>query len=129
MSTGHTIVGTYEKREKEALLTPEMMDDATRRRILQFLQNMEAAILEANVEVIGKSLPQLDETSFLKMAVRVAELRADYIAMGLKVAEHRRPDPSAINLLAQARQAYEEMTAAFEAAERVIKRGYVRLGG
>ncbi len=127
MSSGGKVVGQLQARGKDAMLTAEMADDATRRRIMQFLQTMEGAILEANVEVIGKQLPQLDEQTFLKMAVRVAELRADYVAVGMQVAEHRRPDPSAIKILSQARLAYEEMSNVFEAAERLVKRGYVKL--
>jgi hypothetical protein len=127
MTSGGKVAGQLQARGKDALLTPEMADDGARRRIMQFLQTMEGAILEANVEVIGKQLPQFDERTFLKMAVRVAELRADYVAIGLQVAEHRRPDPSAIKILAQARQSYEEMSAVFEAAERLVKRGYVKL--
>lgn len=127
MTSGGKVAGQLQARGKDALMTPEMADDGARRRIMQFLQTMEAAILEANVEVIGKQLPQLDEQTFLKMAVRVAEMRADYVAIGLQAAEHRRPDPSAIKILAQARQAYEEMSAVFDAAERLVKRGYVKL--
>jgi hypothetical protein len=127
MTSGGKVVGQLQARGKDAMLTVEMADDATRRRIMQFLQTMEGAILEANVEVIGKQLPQLDEQTFLKMAVRVAELRADYVAVGMQVAEHRRPDPSAIKILTQARLAYEEMSNVFEAAERLVKRGYVKL--
>ena len=127
MTSGGTVVGQLQARGKDAMLTPDMVDDATRRRIMQFLQTMEAAVLEANVEVIGKQLAHLDEKAFLKMAVRVAELRADYVAIGLQVAEHRRPDPSAIKILTQARQSYEEMSAVFDAAERLVQRGYVKL--
>lgn len=127
MTSGGKIVGQLQARGKDAMLTPEMLDDATRRRIMLFLQNMESAVLEANCEVIGKHLPQLDEKAFLKLAVRVAELRADYVAMGLQVAEHRRPDQSAVKILADARTAYEEMSAVFDAAERLVKRGYVKL--
>lgn len=127
MSSDDKVAGQLRARGKDAMLTPEMAKDASRRRIMQFLQTMEAAILEANVEVIGKQLSHLDEKMFLKMAVRVAELRADYVAVGLQAAEHRRPDPSAIKILAEARQAYEEMSAAFDAAERLVKRGYVKL--
>jgi hypothetical protein len=127
MTSGGKVVGQLQARGKDAMLTVEMADDATRRRIMQFLQTMEGAVLEANVEVIGKQLPQLDEQTFLKMAVRVAELRADYVAVGMQVAEHRRPDPSAIKILTQARLAYEEMSNVFEAAERLVKRGYVKL--
>ncbi|MCW2247085.1 hypothetical protein M2352_002676 [Azospirillum fermentarium] len=128
MVGGGTIIGKKKPRDSETLLTPEMMDEGTRRRVVQFLQTMEAAIMEANCEVIGKQLPHLDEKTFLKVAVRVAELRADYVALGLHVAEQRHPDPAAIKQLAQARVAYEEMAAVFDAAERVVKRGYVKLG-
>lgn len=127
MTAGGKVVGQLRARGKDSLLTPEMADDAAQRRIMQFLQTMEAAVLEANVEVIGKQLPNLDEKTFLKMAVRVAELRGDYVAVGLQVAEHRRPDPSAIKILTQSRLAYEEMSAVFEAAERLVQRGYVKL--
>lgn len=128
MVTSGTVVGKKKRKDSETLLTPQMMDETVRRRVVQFLQTMEAAILEANCAVIGKQLPHLDEKSFLKIAVRVAELRADYLALGLQVAEHRHPDPAAMKQLAQARMAYEEMAAVFDAAERVVKRGYVKLG-
>ena len=47
---------------------------------------------------------------------------------GLEVAEHRHPGSDAIEKLAQIRRAYEEMVQVFTAAERVIERGYVKLG-
>ncbi|ALG73837.1 hypothetical protein VY88_21550 [Azospirillum thiophilum] len=89
---------------------------------------MDAAILEANCEVIGRELPNLNRDSFLHMAVRVAELRADYIRAGLKLSESRHPDQTAVANLARLRAAYEEMLAVYEAAERVIERGYAKLG-
>ena len=60
--------------------------------------------------------------------MRVAELRADYIRFGLQVSEHRHPDAESIAKLESLRKAYEEMVHVFEAAERVIERGYVKLG-
>lgn len=128
MAVGSTVIGKKRRRDSETLLTAEMMDEGTRRRVVQFLQTMETAILEANCEVIGKQVPHLDEKAFLKVAVRVAELRADYVALGIHIAEQRHPDTAAIKQLAQARVAYEEMAAVFDAAERVVKRGYVKLG-
>jgi hypothetical protein len=61
------------------------------------------------------------------MAFRVAELRADYIRAGIKAAEARRPETTAVAELARLRAAYEEMQSVYEAAERVIERGYVKL--
>ena len=122
------IVGEYAKGKVDKLLTPEIADKATRHRVMHFLENLEAAILEANCQVMGQTIPHLNQESFLKIAVRVAELRADYIKFGLQVSEHRHPDRESIDKLATLRQAYEEMVQVFEAAERVIERGYVKLG-
>ena len=128
MGMGGKIIGEYAKGKVDKLLTPEAAESTSRYRIRHFLENMEAAILEANCEVMGRELPNLDQTSFLRMAVRVAELRADYLRAGLKVTDHRHPDADAVEELARVRRAYEEMLAVFEAAERVIERGYVKLG-
>jgi len=128
MARGGKIIGEYAKGKVDKLLTPEAADSMSRHRIMHFLENMEAAILEANCEVIGREIPHLNQESFLRMAVRVAELRADYIRAGLKVAESRHPDAGAVDELARVRRSYEEMLAVFEAAERVIERGYVKLG-
>ena len=122
------IVGEYTKGKVDKLLTPEIADKATQHRVMHFLENLEGAILEANCQVMGQSIPNLNQEAFLKVAVRVAELRADYIKCGLEAAGHRHPTPETIEKLAQIRRAYEEMVHVFEAAERVIERGYVKLG-
>ncbi len=127
MGAGGKIIGEYAKGKVDRLLTREAAESDSRQRILHFLEHTEAAILEANCEVIGRELPNLNRESFLRMAVRVAELRADYIRAGLKAAGNRRPDAETVETLARLRRAYEEMQSVFEAAERVIERGYVKL--
>ncbi len=122
------IVGEYAKGKVDKLLTPEIADKATRHRVMHFLENLETAILEANCQVMGQAIPHLNQDAFLKIAVRVAELRADYIRFGLQVAEHRHPAAESIAKLESLRKAYEEMAHVFDAAERVIERGYVKLG-
>jgi len=126
--TGGKIVGEYSKGKVDRLLTPELADEANRHRVMQFLENMEAAVLEANCVIIGQEIPNLNRENFLKLAVRVAELRADYIRAGLKMAEQRHPDAAAVAEVEHHRKAYEEMVAVFEAAQRIIERGYVKLG-
>jgi hypothetical protein len=128
MATGGKIIGEYNKGKVDKLMTADAADSSRSQRIRHFLENMDAAILEANCEVIGRELPNLDRDSFLRMAVRVAELRADYIRAGLKMSESRHPDSSTVTDLARLRAAYEEMLAVYEAAERVIERGYAKLG-
>ncbi|CAO3434785.1 hypothetical protein [Azospirillum endophyticum] len=128
MASGGKVIGEYGKGKVDKLMTADAADSGRSQRIRHFLENMDAAILEVNCEVIGRELPNLNRDTFLRMAVRVAELRADYIRAGLKMSESRHPDSSAVTELARLRAAYEGMLAVYEAAERVIERGYVKLG-
>ncbi|MBP2231508.1 hypothetical protein [Azospirillum agricola] len=128
MASRGKVVGEFNKGKVDKLLPPEAVDIGARHRIRRFLENMDAAILEANCEVIGRELPNLNRDTFLRMAVRVAELRADYLRAGIKAADSRHPDAAAVAELARLRAAYEEMQSVYEAAERVIERGYVKLG-
>ncbi len=107
-------------------LAPEESDPAFAQRRRRFMEGLERTIGEANREVIGRSLGGLDREAFLRLAVRVAELRARWVAQGLAIAAGH-PDQAAIERLATARQAYEELRRVFEATERVVERGYVDL--
>ncbi|MFM2045234.1 MAG: hypothetical protein RLY86_3810 [Pseudomonadota bacterium] len=109
-----------------AQLAPEQGDPGFVQKIRHFMDDMELAIQEANREVLGHALPDLDREAFLRLAVRVAELRAQYLKLGLSLATGH-PDSARIRELADARQAYEEMLKLFESAERVVERGYIRL--
>jgi hypothetical protein len=121
-------IGRLEPRRHLAL---EENDPAFAHKRRRFLDGLERAIAEANREIIGSTLgagrgSSLDADTFLRLAVRVAELRARYIAEGLAVATGH-PDPAAIERLADYRRAFEEMRLVFEATERVVERGYVDL--
>jgi hypothetical protein len=107
-------------------LAPEDSDPGFAQRRRRFVDGLERAIMEANREIIGRTLGRLDDEAFLRLAVRVAELRAGYIAHGLSIAQGH-PDQAAIEQLAAHRRAYEEMLHVFEATERVVERGYVEL--
>jgi hypothetical protein len=109
-------------------LAPEESDPAFAHKRRRFVDGLERAIAEANREIIGRAFDKLDREAFLRLALRVAELRANYLEQGLLMAEGH-PDRAAIDLLAERRRAYEEMRQVFDAAERVVERGYVDLPG
>lgn len=122
-------IGRLEPRRH---LAPEEDDPAFAQKRRRFLDGLERAIAEANREIIGTTLATagaaLDADTFLRLAVRVAELRARYVAEGLAVAAGH-PDAAAIERLAACRRAFEEMRLVFEATERLVERGYVELPG
>ena len=109
-------------------LAPEDSDPAFAQKRRRFVDGLEWAIAETNREIIGRAVGSLDREAFLRLALRVAELRASYIEHGLTVAQGH-PDRAAIELLAERRLAYEEMRHVFEATQRVVERGYVDLPG
>ena len=122
-------IGWFEPRRH---LAPEENDPAFAQKRRRFLDSLERAIAEANREIIRKTLTpgegnSFDADTFLRLAVRVAELRARYIAEGLTAAAAGHPDAEVIERLAQSRRAFEEMREVFEAVERVVERGYVDL--
>lgn len=119
------IAGSAIKPKVDHLLAPELADNAARHRLMHFIESMEAAILNANRDVIGHQITNLSREGLLRLIVRVAELRADYVKCGLRVAEHRHPDSKIIDELTECRKAYEELLAVYTATERAIERGYL----
>lgn len=121
------IAGGVVQGRVDRLLTPELAENAARQRLERFLETMDAAILNANRDIIGNTVHDLPQEALLRLIVRVAELRADYVKCGLRVAEHRHPDTPLIDELETARRAYEELMSVYLATERAIERGYVRV--
>jgi len=121
------VAGSVAKGKVDRLLTPELADGAARARMLHFIESMDAAILNANRDVISHQIPVLTREVLLRLIVRVAELRADYVQHGLKVSELRHPDGAAIDGLAEKRRAYDELLAVYTAIERAIERGYLEI--
>lgn len=122
---GGKIIGSLKKDKVDRLLAPEEMDSAARHRVMRFKEAMDGAILEANRDVCRRQIPAVKRQDLLRMVVRVAELRADYIECGLHLSEQRHPTVAQIEELELRRRAFEELKAAYGATERLIERGYV----
>lgn len=122
-------IAGYAKDEKvDRFMTKEMLDTNARRKLQKFMEDIEIAIYGANREVIHKAIPDLNRESFMAFAVRVAEARARYIKTALEiVAKGPVPSPEDLTRLKAAREANDELLHAFEAAQRLIERGYTDL--
>ena len=110
------------------LMSRDMLDKEARMKLIRFMEAIEMSVFTANREVIHKKVQNLNQQNFLRLATRVAELRADYLAKALTfAAASGRPSATEILELRQAREAYEELMRAFEAMERAIERGYTEI--
>ncbi len=122
------IVGTTDLEKVDRLVTQDLLDKRALHALAVFRDEVEMAIYTANREIIGQVIPQLNRDTFIRLAVMVAEARAHYIKVGVDAtlaAGTKGPAPATIAALSEARQAYEELLHVFQAAERVIERGYV----
>ncbi len=118
----------YGKTEKvDHLVTKEMLDRDSHRKLQKFLEEIEMAIFSANREVMKKAVPELTRESFMAFAVRVAEARARYLKIGIELSAIANPTADDIARLKAAREANDELLHAFEATKRVIERGYTLL--
>ena len=122
------IAGFGTKEKVDYLLSQEQLDRDTRRQLHKFLEDVALSIQAANREVAHKIIPRLNREDFTKFAVRVAEARAQYVKTGFEVATKSDRTPADIARLKIARETNDEMLQAFEAAQRLIERGYVDLG-
>ena len=118
----------YAKNDKvDHLVSKDMLDRDSQRKLQKFLEEIEMAIFSANREVLKKSVPELTREAFMAFAVRVAEARARYLKIALELAGKNNPSAEDIAHLKAAREANDELVQAFEATKRVIERGYTLL--
>lgn len=103
-------------------------DEYRLRRHRQFVLELEREIGQLNRSIVHARMPHLNRESCLALAAAVAEARAEYLGLALRLtatdsAETMTND--GINELAQARRHFEELRDAFAAMERAIECGYV----
>jgi hypothetical protein len=103
-------------------------DSALLRKQRHFLQQVEMELRKINREIIHRRIPELDRASFMRLALKVAELRTSYLQVALQLSraegELAQDDP-VLEELRGRRRAYEEARDAFAALERTIEQGYV----
>jgi hypothetical protein len=93
----------------------------------RFLDEVENGIRMVNREIIHEKIPDVTQDRFLKFAVMVSRLRADYMAAAFELVEasSQIPDDEVMKVLRVKREKYDEGVHAFEALRRAIERGYV----
>lgn len=107
----------------DQLLTSEQIDQRRRHSWLEFKDAMDRVIVEANRDALHPI--KLSRDSFVRLAQRTAQARADYVQKGLDIGASKSPSRAQVVALTEAREAFEETCAVFEALERIIERGYM----
>lgn|SRR5258708_33253159 len=122
------VVGRVQTQKIDQFMTQDMLDKNARKELTQQILEIDKVIFETNQRIMLEKVPTLDSDSFLRFSHLVAETRANYIRMALEVSKlSHQPDIGVIEQLRKQRLSYEELLAAFEAMQRVLERGYVKL--
>ena len=96
----------------------------------RLLQEIDAAITEANRVTIKATTGSVTQEQVLRVAVTVSGMRAKYLREVLRLAEKGQGSeerPEAIGKLRDMRVAYEEGVAAFEHLRHAMDRGYIEI--
>jgi hypothetical protein len=107
----------------------ETTDPAAQRRLRGQLEQIDYTAFAANREALARAVKETGAVQFQKLAVAAAQARAQWVAEALEMTDTgREPSASEIARLTQLRQAFEELTEAYEALRRMVERGYLTYG-
>jgi hypothetical protein len=126
-----SVTRTSSTRRSHDHFEPEaMLDPQAQRRLRGQMERIDYTVFASNREVIGHALGHADAAMFQRLAVAGAQARAQWMAASLTVAETpHAPEPAQVAKLAQLRQAFEELTEAYEGLRRLVERGYLPFRG
>ncbi len=104
----------------------ESMDPHAARKLRGNLEQIDYAAFASNREVISQALGHVDAKKFQRMAVVVAQARAQWVATAVALSQTGQiPTSDQIAKLAQLRSAFEEMSEAYDGMRRMVERGYL----
>lgn len=107
--------------EPEAALTPH-----EQRALRGHLDQIDFAAIAANKEVLAKTVGHADLDRFQRLAVGSAQARGRWIGASIALTQKAEaPTQQEIEKIAALRQAYEELTEAYEGLRRMVERGYL----
>lgn len=101
-------------------------DPAVQRKLRGQLEQIDYTAFASNRELIGQALGHADLKTFQRMALACAAARATWVGEALTAtAQSHILPPEKVQRLAELRAAFEELSAAYEAARRLVERGYL----
>jgi hypothetical protein len=107
---------------------PQDSDPQEVRRLRGLLEQIDYTAFISNREVIAASLSIIDAATFQRLAVTVATARTKWVSEALRLSESGSPvTPDQTARLTAHRNAYDELSEAYEGLRRMVERGYIIL--
>ncbi|HEX3701649.1 MAG TPA: hypothetical protein VHV27_13345 [Phenylobacterium sp.] len=109
---------------------PDDPVDAKAQRALRgALEQIDYTAFIANKEVMGAAIGRVEAGHFQRLGLSAAQARARWAAAALEASEAARPPTrEQVEELIHLREAFEELTAVYDALRRMVERGYLAYG-
>ena len=117
---------TSSTRRSHDHFEPQDTDPQEQRRLRGALEQIDYTVFASNREMIGQVLGHADAGRFQRLALAAAHARAIWVREALAMTETPHAlDPAQVAKLAALREAYDELSGAYEAMRRMVERGYL----
>ena len=116
-------VSSFKRPSNDHFQPEESLDPQAQRALRGALEQIDYIAYLSNREIVEHTLSGFDTRQAQLMAVATATARAHWVSQAMEITESGRP-PSP-KQVADLRQAYEELAAAYEGLRRMVERGYL----
>ena len=121
-----TIASNYRRGAHEHFEPGDDLDPHAQRRLRGQLEQIDYTAYASNREVVGQTIAGVDAQKFQRLAVAAALARSRWVAAALAATESNQPPSAAqVTNMALLREAYDELTAVYDAMRRMVERGYL----
>ena len=114
-------------RSQDDLFVPEAeTNPATQRKLRGQLELIDYTAFASNGAIMSQIVGTMDNGRFQRLAVAASHARARWVAKALELtANSHDVTPEQTRQLQDLRQTFEELTEVYDAARRLIERGYI----
>ena len=104
----------------------DQADPKDQRQLRAALEQIDYTVYAANRQVLAAALGGIDAQSFQRLGLAAAVARARWVATALAATETNHPPTHAqIEELSHQRQAFDELSEAYDALRRMVERGHI----
>lgn len=121
-----SVMSSYRRSASDHFEPQDHADPAAQRRLRGQLEQIDYTAFISNREVVSQRVGPLDAARFQRLAVATAHARAAWVAEALALGEAGKPPtPQQVTRLSELREAFDELSAAYDALRRMVERSYL----
>ena len=125
-----TVYAGHRRIESDHFHPEEVEDPSAQRRRRGWLEQIDYTAFACSKEMVAHTIGRAGPAAFQGLALACAQARAAWVCEAFRITgKVGGADAAAVARLAGLRTAYDELIAAYEAARRMVERGYLPYEG